>query len=394
MRFNYALNYEAYSCRNALLWGNCCKHFQNVKKGRLGHRFIHLLIGIVEFLPIISQISSIFEMMIVKRFGDRPTTHTSTSAQNKEKEEKESFETFKTELLRQLPAYKKLQGEHPTYRRGPLELVTSKTRNPTVRLDQYLNFPDGNVFYSRNVVFYGYNAEGIRDYKWGCAWRAIQTSLSSYDLPIPFENLFHLFGPLRNLQRIYKDKYPRENLPSHLPFAPYDTSSGWAEPFIGEMVMHFFGISSQLESINAIPSTCFAPKEVLHNRPSMTFADFITNVERHFKTKGAAPIIIDDGTYTLNVVGIGSNEFGIILWIADPHINEGVNSNLRGNTPNGFYRIALNREDGAQIGCSLSNVDRYQVDNLFAPKHATEIRFNEKPWMVLFPTSYPIRDDR
>jgi rhodanese-related sulfurtransferase len=70
MKFNYALNYTEYSVRNALLWGNCYKHFQQAGEGRLGSRIIHVLIGIAEISPVIGQISSIFEMLIVTRFND------------------------------------------------------------------------------------------------------------------------------------------------------------------------------------------------------------------------------------------------------------------------------------------------------------------------------------
>lgn len=65
MLYNLALNYEDYSLKNALVWGNCSMHFQKAREGHLGDRTIHALIGLVESIPIISQISSIFEMIVV-----------------------------------------------------------------------------------------------------------------------------------------------------------------------------------------------------------------------------------------------------------------------------------------------------------------------------------------
>lgn len=64
--FDYAL--KEYSWEDALLWGNFAAHCKEAQRGDLKGRVIHVLIAIIEFLPIISQISSIFEMIIVNKF--------------------------------------------------------------------------------------------------------------------------------------------------------------------------------------------------------------------------------------------------------------------------------------------------------------------------------------
>jgi Peptidase family C78 len=275
-----------------------------------------------------------------------------------------------------------LPNEHLPYKRQELSLVTEESRNPPTELNRP---PQGIDSYAGGAIFYGYNAEGIRDYGWGCAWRAIQTSLSSYGLQVSFANLFHTFGPLDSLRKIYQDKYPSKNLTSLKEFAPYDTSSGWAEPFIGEMVLHFYGIPADLESINGIPRDCHAPKSVFH-RPSLSFSAFKCRLENHFKIENSPPIIIDDGTYTFNIIGIGYRDLVTTLWIADPHIQEGVNRLPTEKTTNGLYTIDLN-DSGKQISCSLDGEDQHQKSNLFSSGSYRGLHFNQKNWMVLFPKS-------
>lgn len=68
--FNYSLNIASYSLKNALLWGNCIGHWNESKEvGNLNHRAVHILIAGIQSLPIIGQIASLFEMMIVTRFA-------------------------------------------------------------------------------------------------------------------------------------------------------------------------------------------------------------------------------------------------------------------------------------------------------------------------------------
>lgn len=243
--------------------------------------------------------------------------------------------------------------------------------------------PKGIQFYSKGAIFYGYNAESVRDYNWGCAWRAIQTSLSGCGLNPSFLDLFHLFGPIHNLEKIYQDKYPHEKLPLTHPFAPYDLSSGWAEPFIGHMVMHFYGMPSVLETVNGIPECCNAPHSVFHNNP-LTSTDFLERIKSHFENGNRVPIMIDDGIYAMAIIGIGCHETTTSLWIADPHIQEGVNLSADEKAPNGIYTIDLNHR-GEQIRCSLHDEDRHQIPHMYREDSYNGLHFNEKKWMALFP---------
>ena len=72
-QFNYALALESYTWKNALFWGNCTEHWKKAltHTSRWGHRCVHVLIALAETLPIISQIASIFEKLIINPYGRR-----------------------------------------------------------------------------------------------------------------------------------------------------------------------------------------------------------------------------------------------------------------------------------------------------------------------------------
>ena len=61
----YALPPTDYNLKNALLWGNFCGHVEKASYGTWGKRSVHVIICVAEFLPIIGQIASLFEMIVV-----------------------------------------------------------------------------------------------------------------------------------------------------------------------------------------------------------------------------------------------------------------------------------------------------------------------------------------
>lgn len=63
MQLNYALDRNDYTWTNALCWGNCFKHLE---KARAEDSYGHGLIGALELLPIVGQIISIFEKIVVE----------------------------------------------------------------------------------------------------------------------------------------------------------------------------------------------------------------------------------------------------------------------------------------------------------------------------------------
>lgn len=368
MSSQYSLDQSSYTIKNAATWGNFTEHCKKASVGKLGDRLVHIIIAALQLLPIIGQIASLMEMLIMKKTSLKPQTLNlaalTTLTQN-----------LKSNLITQI-AHQKLSR---TYLRETLETLRLQDANHPIPLH---SIPHGITHFSKNATYYGYNAEGVRDHGWGCAFRAIQTCLSSYNITVPFKELFHLFGPASNLKQLFKNKYPNENIENEQSFAPYDLVNGWAEPFIGEMVMHFHEISASLECVNSIPA-CNAPRQVFHNK-ALSFTDFSTRLERHFKTEKASPVMIDDGLTALNIIGMGRRGTDTILWIADPHIKDGVNNATGNKTPCGLYSITLDGQ-GKQIDCSLFHEDAHQLPGMYCQQSYTGLHFANKPWMVLFP---------
>jgi len=65
-QLNFALDPKEYTIRNAMCWGNFAGHCIKATQGKWGHRVVHVFITILLFPPIVSQIASLFEMMIVR----------------------------------------------------------------------------------------------------------------------------------------------------------------------------------------------------------------------------------------------------------------------------------------------------------------------------------------
>lgn len=382
VNFNYSLEKNDYSLKNALLWGNCYGHYKRATTGRLGHRIAHILLALLELPPLISQIASVFEMIIITKF-DQSNNFIEDLTNKKisfQKANALALVNFKKKVISALPEHIKNQEEHPSYKRPKLIPLDDEKLNTPIVLTVA---PEGIEHFASKSTFYGYNSEGIRDYRWGCAWRSIQTCLSAYDVKVSFEEMFHLFGNTKNMDFLFSNKYSGEKLNSAAPYAPYDLKSGWAEPFIGQMAMHFYGLSAKLERVNGFPKFHYAPRPAFRNK-FLTFQTFKERIESHFKKENAAPIMIDDGAYASTIVGIGCHASETKLWIADPHIDEGVNRVLTEQTPVGLYTVTLD-EAGKQIDCSLNHEDVHQVANLYCPGSYKGLHFNKKKWMVLFP---------
>ncbi len=72
---DYALNSADYTWKNALLWGYFSEHCKKVAEGNLKDRVVHALIAVVELLPIVGQIASIFEKIITANIDPTPHSH-------------------------------------------------------------------------------------------------------------------------------------------------------------------------------------------------------------------------------------------------------------------------------------------------------------------------------
>lgn len=196
-----------------------------------------------------------------------------------------------------------------------------------------------NISNIEYLSYYYYNCESIEDYGWGCAWRAIQTSLSFFknylkeknkelnDFDLSFPNLFMSFGHRNTLEKLFMKEYDITDgtIPEYLinkKFAPFETNNGWAEPFIAKLIFSHFNLHGELLLINQWPMYAFAPKEVFNR--CITYNEWIEVINDYFQNKNASPIIIDDSIRTLCITGVyidkETNHHHLLL--LDPHVKE------------------------------------------------------------------------
>jgi hypothetical protein len=235
------------------------------------------------------------------------------------------------------------------------------------------------------------NRSHINDYGWGCAWRAIQTCLSPL-VGRDFEKLYYFFGQAAKLEELYKDKHKKNLEFSATKHAPHDISSGWAEPFIGEMVLHGYGYNADLFCVNGIPSAN-SPDAVFKNIETepLRFEAFQAKLNEHFSKTDPVPVMIDNGTYAMNIIGCKINpDKTTTLWISDTHIKGGCN-NEETKTPIGIYCVTLN-EKGKKLFFEphdqrdTNRLPEYMRSKMLDSGASSSILdFASQSWMILFP---------
>lgn len=101
-------------------------------------------------------------------------------------------------------------------------------------------------------------------------------------------------------------------------FAPHDLASGWAEPFIGHLILYPMGKKSNLLLVNGYPESANAPNCVFYQ--VVNFLAFKQLLLKQFKeNKGL--VMIDDATYSYCIFGIvKTTDDTLEILIADPHI--------------------------------------------------------------------------
>lgn len=266
----------------------------------------------------------------------------------------------------------------PSSKTEVLNFEESKLLEKQFGEEKIKNFLTSNL---SHLYFYHYICESVDDSHWGCAWRSMQSvlrfqlSLSNQDKnkDISFYNLFMKYGSKDTLLEIFMKMNENKDITGPLnelmdkQFAPYETDSGWAEPFISQLVLYDFGFEGELILINNYPSHSYAPKSVFSR--TLTFKEFKELFINHFTQKNPAPIILDDSYSSISVIGINYDEKQdvIELIIMDPHVI--------GNPQNGLYIICLN-ENGDFI-------------NMIPFKHvhcSRSVHFEPtKPWMAYIP---------
>lgn len=252
-----------------------------------------------------------------------------------------------------------------------------------------------DICISNNFYYYFYSCESIDDTNWGCAWRAIQTLLSSYLIfknefsldKISFLKLFSTYFGKSSLLKIYGNilndnkSSDKSNVDISLEklkmskFSPEESNSYWAEPFISYLISADFGINYEnhrIVLVNSYPKYANAPNFIFQYCLEAT--NFFNFLKEYYSddNKNKFPMVIDDSTYCYNIIGIAksnvkenSENIYISIIFSDPHIY-----NIE-NYKKGIYILNFDKE-GKQLNEEKSL--------------NSKIYFNEKPWMLHFLT--------
>jgi len=275
-------------------------------------------------------------------------------------------------MMKKEPAYlrPKLIPLDPIHCNKVLPFPTLPQKNSSISL--YVNH--GN--------YYGYNTESIKDFGWGCAWRCIQMALchqlisaKSEQIMPTLEQMFLEFGQKDVLITLYQALHQIAEVPSYLKdrnFAPHELDSGWAEPFIGQLVLFRYGFKHELICVNGIPEDAYAPAEAFQR--VISFPGLVSLLKLHFSTGTKMPVMMDDASYAYCVIGIGETEEFTFLWIADPHIGKSESNDV------GIYWVGLDKEGGKV----MSSVGPEQREKMYQHGCDGTIYFSEnKKWMIL-----------
>ena len=304
------------SWKNVLVWGYCREHFRKVSatENSVKARSFHLLMGMLEAIPIISQLISSIEMLVRRVFSQRrPENHSQKRTESHSQEGIE--ESLQPGLLEggyfTEEYFIKKQKEPKIKEKISRAPEGSSKKTPITEFLQPTEDHAEHSFKCKKFSFFYFKCEGVDDSGWGCAWRSIQTLLSACGKEISFKELFCLFGDQKILERLNREKLKKN---FKIPNAPHNRSSGWAEPFIGQLVLAFFGVDSTLLRVNDKTSICYTPDEAFSEEP-IDFDDFCKRLEVHFDSSDSTPVMIDNGVEAYVLLGKGDQGF----WIADPH---------------------------------------------------------------------------
>lgn len=223
---------------------------------------------------------------------------------------------------------------------------------------------------SRKGQLYFYSSESVNDTSWGCGWRAIQTLLSPYyselNREVPdFRRLYQSYGSRDFLTKEYALHYP--NGPQDW-LSPHESYYMWADPFIGHMIAKSLGLSSTLLILHGCPET-FSP--AIGDR-LISFSELRGILEDHFNQDGY-PVMIDNGQFAMNIIGVGKEKDNLLLLISDPHLRFDRDEQLL----NGIYLIELD-DQGNQI-------DRIypEEDNHDSKLSYQSLSFKDSKWLFL-----------
>lgn len=283
-----------------------------------------------------------------------------------------SEEILITELTNNL---KELDIDKPTYKRQKLTILENAIGKCDKLNELIANLIDDKssiLFKVNKMDIYHYNCESVEDFGWGCAWRCIQSYLSTLDnskvkdLDLSFNNLFMKYGNRELLDNIYLRANDMTELPNYLidkQYAPHETEYGWAEPFIAYLIFNDLGIKGNLMLVNAYPQFAYAPKEVFSK--TFIYSEFKKFLIDHFQKENPSPIMVDDSVITMLIIGfVARGDDKLCLIVADPHVTE---------PEKGIYLVTLDEEGDFDISFNTQKT-----------KNGKKFIFKNKSWMIYY----------
>ena len=238
-----------------------------------------------------------------------------------------------------------IRAQAPVDRPGRPEVRPEKLLNIAPRLADIDALLGNRLFekidlIGKNIKVYAYSSEGADDTGWGCAWRATQTMLSSLDIEVPsYPDLYKDHCTKAFMQEQFAKLYPREAKKNHPWKAPIEDWHMWADPFVARAILEKYGIKGSLFAVNEAPKV-LSPNV---NDATYSFKEFRDLMVEHFEKEGAA-LVIDNGSFALNVLGIGRDGDKTYLLIGDPHLL----IDRDDHELNGLYVVELDKE-GKQV---------------------------------------------
>ncbi len=254
------------------------------------------------------------------------------------------IESIPPRLMTQRPGLKLYQPDQ-WQKLLPAITVTEEDTN------KFLSYRAGEttmVTHAKNVKFFFGNCDqglsgGKKDLGWGCAWRSIQTCLSSLNHFPTFESL--------------SDRFRRD------PGLPQE----WAEPGYGKTICNELQIVSGLTLYGRSEGSDKTPTSECGSFES--FERLVSNLLTHFREFGT-PVMFDDGFTARSILGIKTlnpEKTKAVLWIADPH---------KTSKEDGLFYVVLDEKE-APISTGKDGGNGLPTAHTINPKN--------RGWMLFFP---------
>ncbi|MBN9378362.1 MAG: hypothetical protein BGO14_06840 [Chlamydiales bacterium 38-26] len=226
----------------------------------------------------------------------------------------------------------------------------------------------------------------LKDSGWGCGWRAMMTAFSGIAevQNVSLVDFYNEYRSHENVVQGYKD-YGKPQDPAHndeflqdqvlicVEKSAPEYNREWAEPFIGKLLLDKNDISNSLERFGEFSGVI---QSTLYENKNYSFEELMKRFQEHIKNF-QVPIVIDDGVYAFNILGIHKKNDRFHLLINDPHTKIASEA---------VYILELDAKTGKQIKILAAQAENQEesYQKQYHSESLEKLHFN-KSWMMLFP---------